>query len=102
MIGREFRFHDGEKGAALAIRITQDKASTGIVKVLKDGILLINLPQKDVDIDNELINYLSKTLDIEKRRLDIIAGSEENERLVSIIDMKPSQVQEIVLENIDR
>ena len=36
MIGREFRFHDGEKGAALAIRVSQDKTNMGIIKVLND------------------------------------------------------------------
>jgi uncharacterized protein YggU (UPF0235/DUF167 family) len=102
MIGRDFRFHDGEKGAALAIRVTQDKADTGIFKVLNDGTLLINLPNDDVDIDKELVNYLADTLGVAKKRLDIIAGGGENERLVSILDMKPSEVQDIVLNAINR
>ena len=102
MIGREFRFHDGEKGAALAIRVTQDKSNTGIVKVLNDGTLLINLPNDDVDIDKELVDYLADLLGVAKKRLDIIAGGEEKERLVSIIDMKPSDVQTLILEVIDR
>ena len=102
MIGREFRFHDGEKGAALAIRVTQDKTNTGIIKVLNDGTLLINLPNDDVNIDMELVEYLANLLGVAKKRLDIIAGGEDNERLVSILDMKPSKVQTLILEVIDR
>jgi uncharacterized protein YggU (UPF0235/DUF167 family) len=102
MIGREFRFHDGEKGSALAIRVTRDKADTGIIKVLQDGTLLINLRNDDVDINKELVDYLADTLGVAKKRLDIIAGGEEKERLVSILDMKPSEVQEIILNVIDR
>jgi uncharacterized protein YggU (UPF0235/DUF167 family) len=102
MIGREFRFHDGEKGAALAIRVSQDKTDTGIIKVLNDGTLLVNLSNDDIDIDNELVKYLADLLGVAKKRLDIIAGGEDNERLVSILDMKPSEVQTLILEVIDR
>ena len=101
MIGREYRFHDGEKGAALAIRVTQDKTNTGINKVLNDGTLLINLPNDDVEIDKALVEYLAETLKVAKERLEIIAGGEDNERLVSILDMKPAQVQTLILELIE-
>ena len=102
MIGREFRFHDGEKGAALAIRVTQDETNAGIIKVQQDGTLLINLPHAEEDIDKELVRYLSDVLKVAEKRLDIIAGGEDNERLVSILDMKPSDLQDIVLSIIDR
>jgi uncharacterized protein YggU (UPF0235/DUF167 family) len=102
MIGREFRFHDGEKGAALAIRISQEKGETGLIEVLQDGTLLINLPNDDADINMELKQYLADILGIAKKRLDIIAGGEDKERLVSILDMKPSEVQDIILYIIDR
>ena len=101
MIGREFRFHDGEKGAALAIRVTQEIGDKEIIEVLDDGTLVINIPNKDLDIDKELIKYLAEILGVAKKRLDIIAGGEENERLLSILDMKPSEVQTIVLKNIE-
>ena len=101
MIGREYRFHDGEKGAALAIRVTQDKTNTGIIEVLNDGTLIINLPDDDVDIDMVLVEYLAETLKVAKERLEIIAGGEDNERLVSILDMRPAQVQTLILEVIE-
>ena len=101
MIGREYRFHDGEKGAALAIRVTHDETNTGIIKVLNDGTLLINLPNDDVDIDKVLVEFLAEALKVAKERLEIIAGGEDNERLVSILDMKPAQVQTLILELIE-
>ena len=76
MIGREFNFHDGEKGSAIAIRITKGKGSQRIVKVLRDGTVVIELSEKVEDIDQELIKFLSNQLGIEPKRFDIIAWEE--------------------------
>lgn len=80
MIGREFNFHDGEKGSAIAIRITKGKGRQRIVKVLRDGTVVIDLPEEVEDIDQELIKFLSNQLGIEPKRFDIIAGEEGQEK----------------------
>lgn len=98
MIGREFKFHDGAKGSALAIRVVQKKSKTKIEKVLRDGTVVVNLDPKSSDINMDLKNYLSGILDIDKIRLDIIAGHEGQEKLLSILDMNPDQVQKSILE----
>ena len=58
MIGREFKFHDGAKGSALAIRVVQSKSDHQINNVLKDGTVVINLAPEIVDINKELISFL--------------------------------------------
>jgi uncharacterized protein YggU (UPF0235/DUF167 family) len=101
MIGKKFNFHDGEKGSALAVRITTRKGKQRIVKILKDGTVVINLAEKTKkNINQELIKFLSKELDIAQRQFDIIAGMEGNEKLISILDVDSEEIQELVLSNL--
>lgn len=97
MIGRKFNFHDGEKGSALAVRISDDQGKPGIIKILEDGTLVINLHGKSNDINQELIRFLAKILNINEKRFDIVAGMEGSEKLLSILDISPEKVQELVL-----
>jgi uncharacterized protein YggU (UPF0235/DUF167 family) len=97
MIGREFHFHDGERGAALAIRIKELGKVNKFDRVLKDGTLVITLMKNTSDINQELIGYLSQQLGIDQKRFDIIAGNESNEKLISVLDIGPAKLQEIVL-----
>jgi len=100
MIGRKFNFHDGETGSALAVRITTRKGKQRIVKILKDGTVVINLAGKTKNINQELIKFLSKELVIAQRQFDIIAGTESNEKLISILDVDSEEIQELVLSNL--
>jgi uncharacterized protein YggU (UPF0235/DUF167 family) len=100
MIGRKFKFSNGGKGSALAIRVSRDQDQLGFGDVLSDGTVVINIPPEVQDIDLALMNFLAGVLDVAAKRLDVIAGGEANERLISILDMEPEQVQSIVLKNI--
>ncbi len=100
MIGRKFNFYDGEKGAALAVRISCDQGKTGIINVLEDGTLVINLTGKSKDLNQELIKFLAIMLNIYEKRLDIVAGMEGSEKLISILDITPEKVQELVFNKI--
>ena len=101
MIGRKFNFHDGEKGSALAVRITTRKGKQKIVKILKDGTVVINISGKTKNNNQELINFLSKELGIAQRQFNIIAGVEGNEKLISILDVDSEIIQELVLNNLN-
>jgi uncharacterized protein YggU (UPF0235/DUF167 family) len=100
MIGRKFNFHDGEKGSALAVRISDDQGKIGIVKVLEDGTLVINFAGKSKDINQELIKFLARILNINEKRFDIVAGIEGSEKLISILDIAPDKIQELVLDKL--
>lgn len=101
MIGRKFNFHDGEKGSALAVRITTRKGKQKIVKILKDGTVVINISGKTKNNNQELIKFLSKELGIAQRQFNIIAGVEGNEKLISILDVDSEKIQELVLNNLN-
>ena len=98
MIGREFKFHNGAKGSALAIRVIQKKRESKIVRVLRDGTVVVNLDPESTDINHDLKNFIASILHIDQVRLDIIAGHEGPEKLLSILDMRPNEVQKSILE----
>ena len=100
MIGREFKFHDGKKGAALAIRIIKDSDKDMIKRVLKDGTVVVHLRENPDDPNELLIKYLSSELNMDKARFDIIEGREGVDILLSILDIEPYEIQKLILEKI--
>jgi uncharacterized protein YggU (UPF0235/DUF167 family) len=100
MIGREFHFHDGKKGAALAIRVIRYRGNNKIHKLLKDGTVVVHLKSKAEDQNTELIKFLSEQLNIAQKRFDIIAGHDGDEKLISVLDIEPKVVQEKILDKI--
>jgi len=100
MIGREFRFHDGKKGAALAIRIIKKSSDNLIRKVLKDGTVVIHLKGNVEEPGSILIKYLASELNMDPERFDIIEVKEGVDVLLSILDIEPGEIQKLILENI--
>jgi len=100
MIGREFRFHDGKKGAALAIRIIKDSKENMIRKVLKDGTVVVHLAGVLEDPEDVLIQYLSSVLDLDQTRFDIIEVKDGVDMLLSILDIGPDEIQKLILKKI--
>ncbi len=100
MIGRKFNSHDGEKGSALAVRIATGKEKQKIAKILDDGTVVVNLSGKTKNLNQELIKFLSKELNIAQRKFDIIAGAESKEKLISVLDVGSEEIQELVLSNL--
>lgn len=100
MAEREFKFHDGEKGAALAVRVKFSRGKSSFAKVLKDGTVVVQLEHGGGDMNAMLIDFISQQLDIPSARIQVIAGEDGQNKLISIIDMKPKQVQKLILDTI--
>lgn len=101
MIGREFRFHDGKKGAALAVRIIKNSKEDMIRKVLKDGTVVVHLKGNPGDPKGLLIRYLSTELHMDRGRFDIIEVKDGVDVLLSILDIRPSEIQNMILDKIE-
>ena len=100
MIGREFKFHDGKKGAALAIRIIKNSEADEIRKVLKDGTVVVHLKGDPEDTKQRLIQYLYSELIIDQNRFDVIEGRDGVDILLSILDIEPYEIQNMILKKI--
>ena len=101
MIGREFKFHDGKKGAALAVRIIKNSNEDMIRKVLKDGTVVVHLKGNHGDPKGLLIRYLSTELHMDQGRFDIIEVKDGVDVLLSILDIRPSEIQNMILDKIE-
>ena len=89
MSDRKFKMHGGQKGSALAIRVTPRASSNEIAELLDDGTIRVRLaaPPTDNEANEALLAYLSEILGVAKSRLDIVAGNVGRDKLISIVDM---------------
>lgn len=96
MPARDFNLHDGERGAALAVRVIPRAEENRISKILDDGTIEVRLATRSADLDKPLRRYLGQVLKVKSRRINIIAGQNRNKKLVSILDIEPGAVQELI------
>ncbi len=102
MKDREFHLHDGKTGAAIAVRITPRSSRDEISEILDNGTVKIRLtaPPGEDKINQALIVFLAKVLEVKPSQLEIVAGSSGNDKLVTIMDVDKEFVQERILQHI--
>jgi uncharacterized protein (TIGR00251 family) len=89
MSDRKFNLHDGQKGSALAVRVTPRASRNEIVELLEDGTIKVRIaaPPSDNEANATLIDFLAEVLGVPKSRLDIVAGVTGRDKLISVVDM---------------
>ena len=100
MIGREFKFHNGQRGAALAIRLVTEKPKNRIKKVQEDGTVLVEIAGIPDHPRKALLAFIANELSIDPSKLDIIEGKEGTDLILSFLDYPPDRIQEMILEKI--
>jgi len=99
MSDRKFKMHDGQKGSALAVRITPRATRNEIVEVLDDGTIKVRIaaPPADNEANEVLIEYLSEILGVPRSKLDIVAGASGRDKLIAVVDMDVETVHQRIL-----
>ncbi|MDL1911224.1 DUF167 domain-containing protein [Chloroflexi bacterium CFX6] len=99
MTDRKFKLHNGQRGSALAVRVTPRASRNEIVEILDDGTIKVRLsaPPVDNEANNALIEFLSDILGVPKSKLDIVAGNAGRDKLISILDMDVDTVHQRIL-----
>jgi uncharacterized protein (TIGR00251 family) len=89
MADRKFKLHDGQRGSALAVRVTPRASRNEIVELLEDGTIKVRIaaPPADNEANEALINFLSEILGVPKSKLDIVAGVSGRDKLIAVMDM---------------
>jgi len=102
MAARRFNFHSGERGAALAIRVTPRASKNEISGIQSDGTVKIRLTSPPVDgrANEALIEFLSGVLDVPRSKIEIIGGHTGRDKLVSILDLDADEVQARLLRHL--
>lgn len=103
MTQRNYKLHNGKKGAALAVRVTTRAMNNKILGALSDGTIKIHIAAAPTDgQDNKaLIEYLSDILDIEQNRIEVVAGDTGRDKLISVLDMDSETLHKKIVENIE-
>lgn len=99
MASRQFRMHNGQKGSALAVRVTPRASRNEIVEILNDGTVKVRLvaPPVEGKANETLIEFLAGVLDVPRSHIEIVAGTTGRDKLVSILDMDAETVHERIL-----
>jgi hypothetical protein len=103
MVQRDYKLHNGKKGAAIAVRITPSATKNQIVGALNDGTIKIHIAAApdEGQANKELIEFLSGVLGIPKDRIEVVAGDMGRDKLVSILDMDSETLHKKIVENIE-
>ena len=102
-MSRKFELHSGQRGSALAVRITPRASRNQIAGVLDDGtikVYLVSDPSED-ELNAELLSYLAEVLGVPKSRVEVVAGENGRDKLVSVMDIDVDTAQQRVLAHID-
>ncbi len=99
---RKYHLHDGQKGSAIAVRVTPRASHNQIVGVLHDGTVKIHVTAAPAEGEANagLIAFLSDILDVPKSRIEIVAGASGRDKLVSVLDMDAETLHKKIVENI--
>ena len=103
MTERNYKLHNGKKGAAIAVRVTTRATKNKILGALSDGTIKMHIVAAPVDgQDNEaLVEFLSDILDISKDRIEVVAGDSGRDKLISVLDMDSQTLHKKIVENIE-
>ncbi len=104
MSSREFRLHNGQKGSALAVRVTPRASQNQVVGVLNDGTIKVHLTSSadEAEMNALLMAYLSDILGVPKSRLEIVAGENGRDKLISVLDMDTGSVHKKIVEELGK
>jgi uncharacterized protein YggU (UPF0235/DUF167 family) len=88
-------------GAAITVRLSPRGKQAAITGILDDGTLtvqLTHLPESD-EVNQELLTYLAKILDLPVTALETVAGQKGRDKLVAITGLPADIVQEKMLKS---
>ncbi len=101
---RKFKLHNGKQGAALTIRVTPRARRTEVAGVMEDGTLRIRVqePRTGGKANAALLRFLARVLGVRKNRIEIVAGERGLDKLISVLDLSAQEVEERILDRLER
>lgn len=99
---RQYRLHNGQKGAALAIRVTPRSSKNEIAGILNDGTVRIRLMAPPVEgrANEALVSFLADVLDVSRSKIEIVAGETGRDKLVSVLGLDAETVHKRILQHL--
>jgi uncharacterized protein (TIGR00251 family) len=88
--------HDGQKGVALAVRVTPRASRNEITEILEDGTIKIHIKASPVDnaANRQLVKFLADVLEVPASHIEIVAGQTGRDKLIAVVDVRADEVQD--------
>jgi uncharacterized protein (TIGR00251 family) len=94
----EFKITKAEEGAAFAVHVVPKSPKNEVVGKHGDALKIRLTSSSAGGRANEiLIKFLSEKLNIERKNIEIAAGLSSTEKMVVVVGIKPSMVEERLL-----
>lgn len=96
-MSREFRITDAKGGAAFTVRCVTRAERTEAVAIQDDGLLKVRLqasPAGAPEANAELIEFLSQILNVASNKIEIVAGLDGRDKLISIEGITTQYVED--------
>ena len=102
MKSRPLHFKDGQGGAAITVRLAARASRQSIDEILGDGTVKISLgvPGDGAQANQALIEFLAETMGVPRSRIEIVAGENSQDKLVTILGLDAQAVQQRLLKQI--
>ncbi len=98
MTKREFKITQASRGAALAVKIIPTAHTTEIAGIEPDGTVRIRVtaPPVDDQANRELVQFLAGLFNISQQDVEIVAGIESRNKLISLLNIGAGDVERII------
>lgn len=98
------KFHDSGGGTAFVVRVVPRSSKNEVVELMDDGTVRIHLTAPPVEgkANRLLIEFLAELFQVKTSRIAIVAGEKSKDKIVSIFGMSPSEVEQILTNEIQR
>lgn len=93
---RKFEITDARGGIAFTVRVVTRATNTELAGMQDDGILKIRLkasPASDPAANEELRQFIAEQLGVAVEKVEIVAGADGRDKLVSVEGITPEAVE---------
>jgi uncharacterized protein YggU (UPF0235/DUF167 family) len=93
---REFKITDAQHGAAFAVRVVTRAENVEVAGLQDDGSLKIRLTESTSEgrANAQLIEFLAGLLDVEPAQIEIVAGLDKPNKIISVKNVTTAWVNE--------
>lgn len=93
---REFKITDAQSGAAFTVRVVTRANDVEIVGVQEDGSLKVRLTESPAEgrANAQLVDYLAEILEVSAEQIEIVAGLDKANKIISVRDVTPAWIEE--------
>lgn len=99
---RKFKLHNGMSGAAITVRVIPRASVNEISEILDDGTIKVRLTAGpgEARTNRALLEFLAEILQVPIDQVEIVAGENERDKLITVNHLDAGTVHARVIKNL--